>query len=86
MKVGEDRIAQDCKFCAAEEKEKKLTKWVQEESTAIRRFLIDLSHAGSLKKLKAKTSKATYYRNLKLCREKGYIVGDKLVRKVYTKK
>lgn len=67
-------------------KEEHLTNWVKNETTAIRWFLMGLVHAGSLRALKGKMSKATYYRNLKLCREKGYIVGDKLVRKVFIKK
>lgn len=62
---------------------KKLTKWVLEESSAIRWFLIQLINAGSLKNLQKEMNKATYYRNLKECREKGYIEGDKLKRKVY---
>lgn len=67
-------------------KEEHLTKWVREETRAIRWFLLDLAKEGSLKGVKEKMSKATFHRNLKVCRDKGYIVGDKLVRKVYVKK
>lgn len=70
----------------SKKKEKHFTKWILEESRAVRMFLLDLHLAGSLRELKKNTNKATYYRNLKICREKGFIVGDKLVRKVFVTK
>lgn len=64
-------------------KEQHFTKWILKEPRATRMFLVDLHLAGSLRELKKNMNKATYYRNLKVCREKGFIDGDKLVRKVF---
>jgi hypothetical protein len=69
-----------------EKKKKGYTKWVLQETPAIKWFLIQLaSKGGDLKLLKSDPymTKATYYRNLKRCEEKGYIINGKLVRKVY---
>lgn len=67
-------------------KSKQLTEWVKNESTPIKGFLILLDHAKSLKKLREGMSKATYYRNLKICQEKGYIEGNKLVKRIFVRK
>jgi hypothetical protein len=65
----------------------RMSKWAKEESGAIKRYLSLLSIEGSLQNLRSKSymSRATYYRNLKYCQEKGYIVDGKLVRKVWYK-
>lgn len=65
------------------EKEKNHTKWYLKESLAIRFFLLLLYQSKNLEELKTKISKATYYRNLKICLEKGYIVDGKLKRKIF---
>jgi hypothetical protein len=67
-------------------KAKKLTSWLQNEDRGIKWFIIQLNDQGSLKKLKMQMSKATYYRNLKACKEKGYIQNGKLVKRVYVTK
>lgn len=67
-------------------KSKRLTTWLLQEDRAIKSFILDLYNAGSLKKLKANASKATYYRNLKVCEEKGYVKNGKLVKRVYVTK
>lgn len=67
-------------------KSKHLTTWVLNESGAIRVFVIQLQEAGSLKKLKKEIPKATYYRNLKICEEKGYVKDKKLVKRVWVSK
>lgn len=65
-------------------KEKLPTVWLKNESGAIRRFLYLLKHEGSLKALKGSKymTKPTFYRNLKVCQEKGYIVDGKLVKRL----
>jgi hypothetical protein len=67
-------------------KSKRLTTWLLQEDRAIKSFILDLYNAGSLKKLKVNASKATYYRNLKVCEEKGYVKNGKLVKRVYVTK
>ncbi|WP_343633973.1 hypothetical protein [Fluviicola sp.] len=69
-------------------KEKLPTVWLKNESGAIRRFLYLLKHEGSLKALKGATymTKPTFYRNLKVCQEKGYIVDGKLVKRLLVTK
>lgn len=67
-------------------KSKQLTSWLQNEDRRIKWFIIQLNSAGSLKALKKELSKATYYRNLKECEEKGYIQNGKLVKRVFITK
>lgn len=67
-------------------KTKGLTTWLENESNALRRFIIGLDMAGSLKEYKKQISKATYYRHLKVCKEKGYIKNGKLVKRVWIAK
>lgn len=67
-------------------KSKQLATWLQNENRAIKWFLLDLHNTGSLKRLKVEMSKATYYRNLKLCEEKGYIKKGKLVKRIWISK
>ena len=68
------------------EKSRQLTTWLREEGSGIKWFIINLHEAGSLKKLKKEMPKATFYRNLKVCEEKGYIQKGKLVKRVYVTK
>lgn len=70
------------------QKRKSTTEWFRKETWAIKWFLIYLNDVGSLKALKksGKISKATYYRNLKVCLEKGYIKNDKLVKRIFVSK
>lgn len=63
-------------------KSKHLTTWVLNESRAIRSFVMQLQEAGSLKKLKKEMPKASYYRNLKIFEERGYVKDKKLVKSV----
>ena len=63
-------------------KEKKITNWVLNEKSAIKRFLIKVNEVKNLDELKHSMPKATYYRNMKYCKEKGYIINGKLTRKV----
>lgn len=65
-------------------KEKLPTAWLKNESGAIRRFLYLLEHEGSLKALRNSVymTKPTFYRNLKICQDKGYIVNGKLVKRL----
>ena len=78
---------EDLNYRTPESKDKKeskqFTKWVMNESRAIRWFLWQLDQVKSLELLKEETSKATYYRNLKACKAKGYIKDGQLVRKVW---
>lgn len=69
-------------------KEKSPTEWFLKESIAIRNFLIMLQDKGSLKELKKSNylSKATYYRNLKTCEEKGYVKNGRLVKRLLVAK
>lgn len=67
-------------------KSKQFTSWLQNEDRAIQWFMIQLNSAGSLKGLKKELSKATYYRNLRVCEEKGYIQNGKLVKRVFITK
>lgn len=61
---------------------KKLAKWARAERIGIRNFLILLSMEKDIEKLKKFLSRATFFRNKKICEEKGYIKDGKLVRKV----
>lgn len=64
-------------------KDKKFTKWILNERLAVRTFLLVMIETeGDINKLKKYMSKATYHRHMKYCKEKGYIVDGKLVRKV----
>jgi len=63
-------------------KEKKLSKWIMKESKGIRDLLSYMAE-NNIDIYKEIYSKATYYRNKKLCEEKGYIKNGKLVRKVF---
>lgn len=65
------------------EKSKTLAKWVRAETHGIKHFLIELDRIKELKLLKQKMSKATFYRNLKTCLERGYVKDEKLVRRVW---
>ena len=65
------------------EKDKIHSQWYLSESSAIRFFLLLLRESKNLEVLKTKMSKATYYRNLKKCVERGYIVDGKLKRKIF---
>lgn len=67
-------------------KSKQLTSWLQNEDRRIKWFIIQLNSAGSLKALKKELSKATYYRNLRECEQKGYIQNGKLVKRVFITK
>jgi hypothetical protein len=71
-------------------KSERLTEWYSKEPRAVRIFLFWLNKAGSLEELKKTMpetmSKATYYRNLKLCREKGFIKGNKMVKRIFINK
>lgn len=67
-------------------KEKLPTEWFLKESSAIKGFLILLNHYGNLKELKMNTNKATYYRNLKICLDKGYVKNGKLVKRLFVSK
>jgi hypothetical protein len=67
-------------------KSKQLTSWLKNEDRAIQWFIIQLKIVGSLKALKKELSKATYFRNLKVCEEKGYIQNGKLVKRVFVTK
>lgn len=67
-------------------KEKEHTKWFLAEERATRSFLLSVYSFGGLKEVKRLMSKATYHRNLKVCREKGYIVGDKVVKRIFISK
>lgn len=59
-------------------------KWIIEEGSAVRFFLLDLmQEKGNLNNLKTKTPKVTYYRNLKTCKEKGYIINGELAKNCY---
>ncbi|MFM1946018.1 MAG: hypothetical protein RL207_301 [Bacteroidota bacterium] len=69
-----------------QEKSKQHTTWLINEDRGIRWFIIQLHEARSLKKLKKEIPKATYYRNLKVCEEKGYIQNGKLVKRVFVTK
>lgn len=67
-----------------EVKKDKPAKWIMEEGTAVKFFLLNLiQENGNLNKLKTKIPKATYYRNLKICKEKGYVVNGKLAKNCY---
>lgn len=70
------------------EKKKQLTEWFRKESTTIKCFLMLLQDTGSLKELRKSgmLSKATYYRNLSVCIEKGYIKNDKLAKRLFVSK
>jgi hypothetical protein len=64
-------------------KEKSPTNWFLKERSAIRMFLMVFSDLkGDVKEIKKRISKATYHRHIKYCKEKGYIVNGKLVRKI----
>jgi hypothetical protein len=64
------------------------TDWYKNETRGVRFFLLWLNQEGSLKALKKSNwmSKATYYRNLKICTEKGYIKDGKLVKRLFVSK
>ena len=84
--VKPEKLLEECRIQfqddkPKEKKDKNFTKWVLNERRAIRNFLYFWSIEGDLKKSNC-FSKATYYRNLKECIEKGYIKDGKLVRKV----
>lgn len=88
-----DIFEQDCEFAPVPEKtmskplkEKSPTTWLMQEPRAVRWFLIELYYSKSLKALKETRSKATYHRNLKICQEKGYIVRNKLVKRIFVNK
>jgi hypothetical protein len=70
------------------QKKKTTTDWFKKEPAAIKSFLINLEQHSSLKALKKSglISKATYYRNLKTCQEKGIIVDGKLVKRILVMK
>lgn len=70
------------------EKEKHLTDWFLKEPRAIRSFLLMLTRFENLKALKKSgyISKATYYRNLNICEEKGLIKNGKITRRIQVKK
>lgn len=70
------------------EKEKLPTAWFLEEPRAVRWFLLMLQEYKTLKALKNSGifSKATYYRNLKKCEEKGLISNGKITRRLEVKK
>lgn len=61
---------------------KKTAKWVQKEGKGVRNFLILLSETKDIDKLRNTMSKASFYRNLKICEEKGYVKEGQLLRKV----
>lgn len=69
-------------------KSRQLTEWFRKESTTIKCFLMLLQDTGSLKALRKSgmISKATYYRNLNVCVEKGYIKNDKLAKRLFVTK
>lgn len=67
-------------------KYKQLTSWLLNENRGVRWFILQLHESGSLKALKKEIPKATYYRNLKVCKEKGYVQNGKLVKRVYVTK
>ena len=64
------------------EKTKQLAKWLSRETRAVRWFLFQLHEHKELAELKKHMSKATYFRNLKICVDKGYIKDGRLIRKV----
>jgi hypothetical protein len=70
------------------QKQKTTTDWFNNESIALKSFLIQLQNHGSLKALKKSglISKATNYRNLKTCQEKGIIVDGKLAKRILVMK
>jgi hypothetical protein len=67
----------------AEKKKKKKNEWWANEPYAIKNFLFQLSQFENLKELKKSgvLSKATYYRNLKKCQERGLIKDGKIVKR-----
>ena len=67
-------------------KSTQLTSWLQSENRGVKVFIVHLYHTGSLKELKTKMSKATYYRNLNICEKKGYIKKGKLVKRILVSK
>jgi len=76
---------QECKIQKRLKKQQP-TEWIKKEKTSIQKFVILLDKFKSLKKLKEIMPKATYYRNLKICREKGYIQGNRLAKRVFVSK
>lgn len=63
-------------------KSKKPAKWLRKESTGVKKLLFLLAETKDIDKVKTTMSKATFYRNLKICEEKGYIKEGKLLKKV----
>jgi hypothetical protein len=69
-------------------KEKQLSEWFTKESTATKSFLRQLDMEGSLSRLKKQSYmyKSTFYINLKVCEDKGYIKDGKIVKRLFITK
>jgi hypothetical protein len=61
---------------------KKYTILAEGDSNHVRRFLFKLNQYKTLAKARKQIPKTTYYRNIKHCIEKGYVVKDKLSEEV----
>lgn len=88
MEEGSDIYKEEWKFKGyepnAEKKKKKKNEWRASEPVAIKKFLYLLSQFENLNELKKSNllSKATYYRNLKKCEERGLINDGKIVKRI----
>lgn len=67
-------------------KSKQFPSWLENEANPIKWFLMELNRLGSLKALKKTMSSSTYYRKLRVCEEKGYIINGKLVKRIWVSK